>query len=277
MEEIGKIAAEIPEDISDIEMDYYGRQLAVGTRTGNLYIFNNINEKLTKISEISAHIGPIYKVSWSHPSFGPIIGTCGFDKKVNLFTLNNMNNNLEKIYEHQMHDNSVKFLKFYESQNELIFISGCLNGDIVICKYLDKNFISEKTNAHNFGVNSIDYFDNKSFVTCGNDNSIKIWNFSIDNGKIAIKNEINLKDNSTTNINDIAVKDSKHFVCCGDTDEGGIINYWILNEENKWEPHEIYSQNTKFEKIRFNDEHTSIVVIDSEGKENLILENDLNF
>jgi len=276
MEEIDKIKTEIPEDICDIEADFYRRQLAIGTYAGNLYIYNNLNEKPSKIVEIPAHIGPIYKISWSHPSFGPVIGTCGFDKKVNFYILNERNNQLEKIYDYEMHDNSVKCLKFCGSSDELILISGCLNGDIVICKYLDKNFILEKVNAHNFGVNSIDFFDNKTFVTCGNDNTIKIWNFSLENGKITVKNEKTLKDNSTTNITDVSVKDNKHFVCCGESDEGGIVNYWILNEENKWEPHEIYRENVKIEKIRFNDDHTCIAVIDSEGKEHLILENELN-
>ena len=273
MEEIDTINSEIPEDITDIEIDYYGSELAVGTTSGKLYLYKNINGKMSKISEILAHIGPIYKVSWSHPSFGPILASCGFDKKVNLFTIN-ANNAIEKIFEHEMHDNCVKYLKFNILSNDLILVSGCLNGNIVVCQYSDKKFILEKTFAHDYGVNSIDFIDDKTFITCGNDNKIKIWKYSQENGKIVINNEITLNDDISTK--DISVKDSKHFVCCGESGDEGIVNYWILNDENKWEPHEIRRHETKIEKIRFNEEHTCIAFVDIEGKENLIMENEIN-
>ena len=71
MEEIDTIVSDIPEDITDIEIDYYGSELAVGTSSGKLCLYKNVNGKMSKTSEIPSHIGPIYKISWSHPSFGP--------------------------------------------------------------------------------------------------------------------------------------------------------------------------------------------------------------
>ena len=130
MEEIEKIVTEVTEDICDIETDFYCRKLAVGTSTGKIYIYDNVNGTYSKVSEISAHIGPIFKLSWSHPSFGPFLASCGFDKKVNLYKIES-NYKLEKLYEHQMHDNSVKTLKFSPSSNNLLLISGDLNGNII--------------------------------------------------------------------------------------------------------------------------------------------------
>ena len=273
MEEIEKITTEISEDICDIETDFYCRKLAVGTSLGKIYIFENINGTPTKASEIMAHIGPIYKLSWSHPSFGPILASCGFDKKVNLFKIEN--SKLEKLYEYEMHDNSVKTLKFSPSSNTLLLISGDLNGNIITCEYLDKNFLLKKTFGHDFGVNSIDFLDCQNFVTCGNDNIIKIWNYSQNNGNVEIKNEYVLKDNNMST-KDISCKDNKHFVCCGSSEDEGVVNYYILNEEKKWDVNEIYKQKGKLEKIRFNDEHTCIAIIDENGKESLIMENVLN-
>ena len=274
MEEIEKITTEIIEDICDIETDFYCRKLAVGTSTGKIYIYDNINGTITKVSEISAHIGPIFKLSWSHPSFGPILASCGFDKKVNLFKIES-NYKLEKLYEYQMHDNSIKALKFSPSSNDLLLISGDLNGNVITCHYYNKDFILKKTLGHDFGVNSIDFLDDKNFVTCGNDNNIKIWNYSQENGNIIIKNDIVLNDNNICT-KDLSCKDNKHFVCCGYSGDEGIVNYYILNEENKWEINEIYKQNGKLEKIRFNEEHTCIAVIDENGKESIIMENELN-
>ena len=273
MEEIEKITTEISEDICDIETDFYCRKLAVGTSLGKIYIFENINGTPTKASEIIAHIGPIYKLSWSHPSFGPILASCGFDKKVNLFKIEN--SKLEKLYEYEMHDNSVKTLKFSPSSNTLLLISGDLNGNIITCEYLDKNFLLKKTFGHDFGVNSIDFLDCQNFVTCGNDNIIKIWNYSQNNGNVEIKNDYVLKDNNMST-KDLSCEDNKHFVCCGSSEDEGVVNYYILNEEKKWDVNEIYKQKGKLEKIRFNDEHTCIAIIDENGKESLIVENVLN-
>jgi protein transport protein SEC13 len=274
MEEIEKITTEIPEDICDIETDFYCRNLAVGSSSGKIYIYEKNNGNASKISEIIAHIGPIYKLSWSHPSYGPILASCGFDKKVILFKLN-INSQLEKLYEYEMHDNSVKTLRFSPSSNNLLLISGDLNGNIITCEYIDKNFILQKTFGHDYGVNSIDFLDDKNFVTCGNDNIIKIWNYSQENGNVEIKNINTLKDNNIST-KDLSCKDNKHFVCCGNSEDEGVVNYYILNDENKWELNEIYKQNGKLEKIRFNEEHTCIAVINENGKENLIIESELN-
>lgn len=271
MEEIDKIKTEISEDICDIEIDFYCRKLAVGTSLGKIYIFENINGTTSKTSEINAHVGPIYKLSWSRPSFGPILASCGFDKNVNLFKIEN--NKSEKIYEYSLHENSVKTLKFSPSSNNLLLISGDLNGNIVTCEYQNKNFILKKTFAHDFGVNSVDFLDDKNFVTCGNDNIIKIWNYSEDNGNVEIKSEI--KDNNMST-KDLSCKDNKHFVCCGSSEDEGVINYYVLNEDNKWDVNEVYKQNEKLEKIRFNEEHTCIAIINEEGKESIIMENELN-
>ena len=274
MEEIEKITTEIPEDICDIETDFYCRNLAVGSSSGKIYIYEKNNGNSSKISEIIAHIGPIYKLSWSHPSYGPILASCGFDKKVILFKLN-INSQLEKLYEYEMHDNSVKTLRFSPSSNNLLLISGDLNGNIITCEYIDKNFILQKTFGHDYGVNSIDFLDDKNFVTCGNDNIIKIWNYSQENGNVLIKNDFVLKDNNMST-KDLSCKDNKHFVCCGSSEDEGIVNYYSLNEENKWDVNEVYKQNGKLEKIRFNEEHTCIAIINEEGKESIIMENELN-
>ena len=274
MEEIETIKTEITEDLCDIETDFYCRKIAVGSSSGKIYLFENSNGTTSKISEIQAHIGPIYKLSWSHPSFGPILASCGLDKKVNLFILN-QNYQLGQLYENDKHDNCVNTLKFCPSSNILLLISGDLDGNITTCEYYNKDFILQKTFAHDFGVNSIDFLDEKNFVTCGNDNIIKIWNYSQENGNVVLKNDYVLKDNNMLT-KDLSCKDNKHFVCCGSSEDEGVVNYYTLNEENKWDINEIYRQKGQLEKIRFNEEHTCLAIIDENGKESLILENELN-
>ena len=45
--------------------------------------------------------------------------------------------------------------------------------------------------------------------------------------------------------------------------------------KKKWEAKEIYKQKENLEKIKFNEEPTCIVVVDEEGQEHIILENEL--
>ena len=275
MEEIEKISTEISEDICDIETDFYCRKLAVGSSSGKIYIFENINKITSKVSEIISHFGPIYKLSWSHPNFGPLLASCGFDKKVNLFKID-QNSKLEKIYENDMHDNIVKTVKFSPSSKNLLFVSGDLNGNIIVCDYFNSKFNTQKAFAHDYGVNAIDFLDDNNFVTCGNDNIIKIWNYSQENGNAMIKSDIALKDESNMSTMDLSCKDNKHFVCCGYSGNEGIIYLWELNEENKWESREIYRKDEKFEKVRYNEEHTCIAVINENGEESVIMENEFS-
>ena len=272
MEEIEKIETEISADICTIEIDYYGRKLAIGDITGKIYIYEKVNNVMSKISEIESHCGPIFKLSWSNPSFGPLLASAGFDKKVNLYKMDN--NRLEQIYSHSNHNNIVKALKLSPSSKNLLLISGCLNGDIVSCEYFNKDFTINKIFAHDYGVNSLDFLDEYNFVSCGKDNNIKIWNYSNQGGQIEIKKITDLKDEiNNMSIEDLSCKDSTHFACCGESNGEGVVNYWTLNDEKKWEVKEIYRQKEKLEKIKFNEEHTCIAVIDEEGNEHIILEN----
>jgi protein transport protein SEC13 len=274
MEEIDQIQTEISGDICTIEIDYYGTKLAIGDVNGKIYIFQNTNNSMSKIAEISSHFGPIYKLSWSHPSFGPLLASAGFDKKVILYKFEN--NRLEELYTYNNHENSVKSLKFSPSSKNLLLISGCLNGDIVSCEYYNNQFNINKIFAHDFGVNVIDFLDEFNFITTGNDNTIKIWNYNNQGDRGEIKKIVELKDEiNNMVISDLSCKDNTHFVCCGESNGEGVVNYWTLNDEKKWEAKEIYKQKEKLEKIKFNEEHTCIVVVDEEGQEHIILENEL--
>jgi len=274
MEEIDQIQTEISGDICTIEIDYYGTKLAIGDVNGKIYIFQNTNNSMSKIAEISSHFGPIYKLSWSHPSFGPLLASAGFDKKVILYKFEN--NRLEEIYTYNNHENSVKSLKFSPSSKNLLLISGCLNGDIVSCEYYNNQFNINKIFAHDFGVNVIDFLDEFNFISTGNDNTIKIWNYNNQGDRGEIKKIVELKDEiNNMVISDLSCKDNTHFVCCGESNGEGVVNYWTLNDEKKWEAKEIYKQKEKLEKIKFNEEHTCIVVVDEEGQEHIILENEL--
>ena len=136
------------------------------------------------------------------------------------------------------------------SSKNLLLISGCLNGDLVSCEYNNNQFNINKIFAHDFGVNAIDFLDDFNFITTGNDNTIKMWNYLIQGEKGEIKQILELKDGiNNMTICDLSCKDSTHFACCGESDGEGVVNYWVLNDEKKWEAKEIYKQKDQIIKV----------------------------
>jgi protein transport protein SEC13 len=135
----------------------------------------------------------VWQLAWSHPKFGGLLASCGFDRKVCIWKEASANK-WEKIYEYTEHSNSVNCLSFCPIDYGLILIAGSTDGTISIHEYksinliiLDDNWTSARvTNAHNFGVNCLcfaSYNDETNltalsplrFISAGNDGNIKIW------------------------------------------------------------------------------------------------------
>ena len=235
MDEIDSIECETDGSITDIKSDFYGKKIAIGTTTGKILLYENFQGKLQKKSEIKVHNGIVFKVEFTNPKFGPYIISCGYDKKINIIQ-EGINGQLDLIYEFNEFPNSVTCLSISYDQNQLIFVSGCLDGNITIHKFNNNDFENETIFAHDFGVNSISFFKNSKnneFVTCGNDNLIKIWKFN----------------------------DSQHFASCS---EDGSVYYW-KKDEGKWNPKEIVSNPTPVVKVAFNEEGNALALIGTDG------------
>jgi protein transport protein SEC13 len=79
----------------------------------------------------------VWQVSWSHPRFGNILASCGFDKKVLIWKEISLNN-WEKIYEYTEHKNSVNSLAFAPQEYGLILLCGSSDGSISLHEYKSK-------------------------------------------------------------------------------------------------------------------------------------------
>jgi protein transport protein SEC13 len=138
------------------------------------------------VSEISGngHENSVWSISWSHPRFGPLLASCGFDKKVIIWKESSPNV-WNKLYEYSDNKNSVNTLSFAPNEYGLILICGSVDGNISIHEYKNENWNAVKLFGHGFGVNGVSwgpcsYLGNENlaplrFVSCGNDNLIKIW------------------------------------------------------------------------------------------------------
>lgn len=267
MEEIETISTSVEGDITDIKSDFFGKKLAVSTTFGKLYIFENIENQYQKISEIAGHIGTISQISWSLPQFGPLLATCGFDKKICVYNI--INQKIEKIYEFNEAENSFNTISFNKSNNNLLLCAGDLVGNIYILQYIKDNFYNQKLeNAHDFGVNSIKFLDDKQIISCGNDKTIKIWKAD-DNFKY--ENTVALSEIDAV-LNDIAIKDENHFICVGDD---GCCHYFIFND-NKWASKIVFESEAKLEKVAVSEEGNAFCVLDENGVEKLLYFDEIN-
>ncbi len=262
MEELESFQCEIDGSITDIKSDFYGKKLAIGTTTGKIILYENMNGKMEKKSEIQAHNGIIFKIEFTNPKLGPYIISCGYDKKINIIQ-EEFNGQLTLIYDFNEFPNSITSLSISFDINQLIFISGCLDGNITIHKYNNNinDFENETLFAHDFGVNSISFFKNSKnneFVTCGNDNLIKIWKFNNESKKF--ENYDVIKDIECIT-NDVCCRDSNHFASCS---EDGSVYYW-KKKEGKWVFKEIVSNPTPVVKIHFNEEGSALSLIGNDG------------
>jgi len=68
--------------LHDVQLDYYGKRVAAATAEGAVHIWDITDNQQKPVGLLKGHEGPVWKVSWSHPKFGNLLATCGFDMKV---------------------------------------------------------------------------------------------------------------------------------------------------------------------------------------------------
>ncbi len=73
-------------------------------------------------------------MTWSHPRFGSLIASCGFDRKIIIWREAN-NFRWEKIYEYAEHKNSVNCIAFANHEFGLILLAGSSDGFISLHEY----------------------------------------------------------------------------------------------------------------------------------------------
>jgi protein transport protein SEC13 len=94
-------------------MDYYGKRLATASSDRTIKIFEVNGDKQTQIAHLRgyyitvvqqllhacdggnnslmhvthchSHDGPVWAVAWSHPKWGPLLASCGYDGRVLLW------------------------------------------------------------------------------------------------------------------------------------------------------------------------------------------------
>jgi protein transport protein SEC13 len=76
-------AAAQAELIHDVQLDYFGKQLATAGGDRRIKIYEVVNgEKSHQTAELVGHDGPVWRVAWAHPQFGNVLASCSYDRQV---------------------------------------------------------------------------------------------------------------------------------------------------------------------------------------------------
>ena len=199
--------------VNSIKLNHQGDKIATCGDDSKINIFSleKIKSSMDKqpISELinNGHEQSIWDLSFSHPSLGNFIASCGYDNKLIIWKENKSSPNIyENIYT-KIHSSSVNCCKFAPKEYGLIILCGLSDGSISLHQF-NKNSNSwifySMEKIHKNGINSVDWApsipaitfedvdddeENNSniennlfnklnpmrFVTCGNDNKIHIY------------------------------------------------------------------------------------------------------
>lgn len=143
----------------------------------------------THVADLSGHQGPVWELSWSHPKFGSLLASCGFDNLVIIWKETNTNV-WQPIYQSTAHTASVNSLSWAPYEHGLHLAAASSDGSISITTYQpDGSWTVQRIeNAHPVGVNSVTWAPvvgissagsrhQKRIASGGCDNTIKVWNY----------------------------------------------------------------------------------------------------
>ncbi|CAG0880921.1 unnamed protein product [Cyprideis torosa] len=171
--------------IHDAQVDFYGTRLATCSTDLTVRIFEIKNDVNTLQAELRGHEGPVWQVAWAHPSFGTLLASCSYDRRVFIWKEVSVGR-WEKLYDHHVHDTSVNSICWAPPEHGLILACGSSDGSISILYNQGGTWESKKiSNAHALGCNAVSWAPPLSpppsstlvrrIVSGGCDNIVRIW------------------------------------------------------------------------------------------------------
>ena len=127
--------------VNSIKLNYLGDKISTCGNDCKINIFSldKIKSSIDKqpISELinNGHEQSIWDLSFSHPSLGNYIASCGYDNKLIIWQENKSNPNIfENIYT-KVHSSSVNCCKFAPKEYGLIVLCGLSDGSISLHQF----------------------------------------------------------------------------------------------------------------------------------------------
>jgi len=188
--------------IHDAQLNYYGTLLATASSDHTIKIFRVEQNKYEFQQTLAGHEGPVWQVRWIHPNFAPYtLVSCGYDRRIIVWA-EDQQGYYQKAYESDdIHQSSVNSVDVAPLEYGLMIVAGSSDGNISV--YWHDRSISKPTwkcqiqAAHQGGVNGVSWCKSvtpgeskRTFVTCGCDMAVCIWDFDPQKGEISKVKEL---------------------------------------------------------------------------------------
>ena len=226
------VYSEQTEPITDCAFDYFGSKFACSSMDNSIVVYESTKETPELIATLKEHKSPVWRVQWSHPRFGPILASCGYDKQVLLWKETSPKQ-YNVIYAFTKHTKSVNSICFFPESEGLKLVCGSSDGQVSVLQYNQGNntWSDEMFVADESGVNAVQvvkYNKQIYIITGGCESILKVF-VKQNNAWKCIKEVKQHQDW----IRDIAaiVKDDKVLIASCSQDkttivyEGGVIRH----------------------------------------------------
>ena len=192
--------------VHDVQFDYYGKKVATASSDRMVKIFEVVGNEQRLVADLAGHEGPVWQVSWAHPKFGNLLASCSFDQR-GMVWKEVSEGNWQVLYQSPpgLHTASINSVTFAPQECGLCLAAASSDGSISILSYDGQTgtWTTEKiAGAHSLGCLAVSWAPafhagamvqpsgaplqpSRSLVSCGCDNSVKVWSFSEAHGKWA--------------------------------------------------------------------------------------------
>ncbi|OII75142.1 hypothetical protein cand_004080 [Cryptosporidium andersoni] len=184
--------------VHDTQLDYYGRRLATASSDHTIRIFDVSTDQPTFLVELKGHEGPVWQVCWAHPTFGSVLASCSYDKRVIVWKEIHRGH-WEAVYSCDDFTSSVNGISWCPWEYGLQFACAVADGTVAVCSYNSeiRNWTKKHVFGHPNGANAVSWapaINNTAIsasqqmirlVSGGCDNQIRIWKQDPQTGELA--------------------------------------------------------------------------------------------
>jgi protein transport protein SEC13 len=170
--------------IHDVQMDYYGKRVVTTSSDATMKIFDVVGANHVLVAQLAGHSGPVWKAAWAHPTFGTLLASCSYDRRVIMWREDSPNV-WSKIFEDASAGESVTSVAWAPHQHGLVLAAASADGHVSVFTYTEqKAWDHKRFVAHLGGVTGLSWAQpdaanaqRRRFCTVGFDNQVKVWTF----------------------------------------------------------------------------------------------------
>jgi protein transport protein SEC13 len=207
--------------IHDAQFDYYGQFLATASSDHTVRIFRVAEDKNELVSVLAAHEGPVWMVSWGHPTFGKPIATASYDHRIIIWNETAPSScQWRPIYVIGVHHASVNAVQWAPFQNGAMIASASSDGTVAVTAMSTDGGWQEPvivSDQHKLGATAVSFAPFHRCVSavvlaCGGcDNQVALWGAPL--GTTAFKLIMQFKEHSDW-IRDVAFSSNAESPFC---------------------------------------------------------------